>query len=431
MAKRTVMPVWKILVIGVASILVLACLGGFFLVRSIASSADRDKEAIERLGYPTTIQAFIANLPPDDKDNAATTYLLAKQKFFAPGNPKRDFVDKAGKVDIPKRAAYLAKFEPAYQLIALASQKPHCTFPRDWDDPALSAFDETITMRLYAFLVSDRALHLSSKGDPTGALDTLTVGIRLSAHTNEPTPNALAAARGAEGAILQAFAQICYEHRQDHQFLTAARAWLTSLPPPPDHQTAFDFEIARFENVMAHIGDPEVAEAAHLEPDDEGWEPIRKYVTSDVGQAHIRRTFYHLARKFLEAENADLHQQYLDWKKIEDEFEREAFVLSKVATLLLPTFTLDARSTARAHDTRRLTDAALWVLEQTENGSRPKTLPNEPRFRDVWTGKPFAYAWTDNEFYVRSLGPNKRDDGGKSFTTESPDADDVEIRISL
>lgn len=66
-------------------------------------------------------------------------------------------------------------------------------------------------------------------------------------------------------------------------------------------------------------------------------------------------------------------------------------VWSKAATLFMPLFADDALATARAHDSRRLADAALWVLEQAHlTGKQPDALPDDARFRDFWTGKPFV-----------------------------------------
>ncbi len=180
---------------------------------------------------------------------------------------------------------------------------------------------------------------------------------------------------------------------------------------------------------MDHIGDPAVAEAAHMDPEEDGWKTMRRYLTSPVGQTHVRRTFYHLTRKFLEAREPDAHQQYIRWSKMEKEFDQDAFVLSKLATLMMPSFASDALATAKAHDRRRLADAALWVLEQShKTGKRPDSLPSDARFRDFWTNKPFVFVWNESDFYVRSVGPNKIDDGDPSSAEDSK-SDDVEIKV--
>ncbi len=75
---------------------------------------------------------------------------------------------------------------------------------------------------------------------------------------------------------------------------------------------------------------------------------------------------------------------------------------------------------------------ALWAAERRlETGQFPTALPNEERFIDPWTGKPYLLIRPEQGLIIRSVGSNGLDDGGPTSPTGRTDDVDVSIGVPM
>jgi hypothetical protein len=85
---------------------------------------------------------------------------------------------------------------------------------------------------------------------------------------------------------------------------------------------------------------------------------------------------------------------------------------------------------------RNLHVAFALAAYQRDYGGYPKTLDAlAPKYLDkvhddLFTGKPLIYRPAENGFVLYSLGPNGKDDGGRS-RGDDPPGDDIAIRIPI
>lgn len=417
---------WVIL----AGLVVLTLAGVWSVLNYAGQSAqkliDEDRAKLSALGYPMTFEEFRSRLPKAGADNAAPIYQKAITEYERLGKPKHDYTASSGKVDRAKLAAYVAKTAPVLELALQASEKPTCVFERSWEDGAKVPFPEMAPLKEFVWMARAKAEHLSAKGDWRTALDLLAAGMRMSKHAQEPMFIGHLVAIAADLIVIRGFAEVATDHQEDPAFHAAARKWLEELPPPPDRTRAFDFEFVQFERAIEQILEPAVAAELGIDYESNEGRVFHAYLNTEVARSQVSAVYYQEMRITLEAPYEGPHEDVQRWLDHEERTTVKRSLAGTVSVIFMMPFANAAKAFARVADNRRLADAVLWVLEQSRtSGKRPSQLPDDARFRDYWTGKPFVIGSEPTGFYVRSLGPNKTDDGGKA---KEP-ADDVELRV--
>lgn len=410
---------------------VVLTLGGVWSVLNYAGKSaekliDEDRGKLSALGYPVTFEEFRSRLPQAGPDNAAPIYQKAIAEYERLGKPKHDYTASSGKVDRAKLAAYVSKTAPVLELALQASEKPTCVFDRRWEDGAKVPFPEMAPLKEFVWMARAKAEHVSAKGDWKAALDLLAAGMRMSKHAQEPMFIGHLVAIATDLTVTRGFAEVATDHREDPAFHAAARKWLEELPPPPDRTRAFDFEFVQFDRAIEQILEPAVAAELGIDFESNEGRVVHAYLNTEVARAQVSAVYYQEMRTTLEPPYKGPHEDVQRWIDHEKRTTVKRSLAGTVCLIFMLPFVDMAEAFARVADNRRLADAVLWVLEQSRtSGKRPSELPDDARFRDYWTGNPFVIGSTATGFYVRSLGPNKTDDGG----TAKDDADDVELRV--
>lgn len=426
MAKKRRFAPWKL---AIATVVIIVGGGwGTLKIAEIraAGEAERAASRLRLMGYPTTIAEFRARLPKDGPDNAAPLYKEAITLMEQIGTPKFDFSTPDGKIDEQKRIAVVTAMEPVYQLLTRAVELPRCTFDRKWEDAFNVPFPEFAHMRNFGRICTARAEDASSKGNWEIALDSLAVGAKIANHAREPSLIGHLVATAGESVTMKSFYNILARHRRDPQFLSAARTWLAALPPPTDRQRAHDFEIVGFRAGLDEIAkDPK---EFHVEQD--SWEGflVTSYLRMPLVRRSVEALYLNRMADALEAPYEDPWKDVQRWKDLDTVFESDRSLLGRVTSIFAPVYSQAQVAFARGATHRRLADVALWVCEQrVQLGTFPYQLPDQERFHDPWTGKRFIYSTSGDQFRIRSVGPNKVDDGGQTSGGTRTDDDEVII----
>lgn len=426
MAKKRRFAPWK-LAIG----LVVVIVGGGWGTLKIAevratAEAERAASRLRKMGYPTTIAEFRARLPKDGPDNAAPLYKEAIALMEQIGTPKFDFSTPDGKIDEQKRIAVVTAMEPVYQLLTRAAELPRCTFDRKWEEAFNVPFPEFAHMRNFGRICTTRADDASAKGNWEIALDSLAVGAKIANHAREPSLIGHLVAVAGESIAMKSFYNVLIRHRRDQRFLSAARTWLAALPPPTDRLRAHDFEIVGFRAGLDEIAkDPK---AFPVEQD--SWEGylVTGYLRMPLGRRSVEALYLNRMADALEAPYEDPWKDVQRWKDLDTVFESDRSLLGRVTSIFAPVYSQAQVAFARSATHRRMADVALWVCEQrVQLGTFPFQLPDQERFHDPWTGKRFIYSTSGDQFRIRSVGPNKVDDGGQTSGGTRTDDDEVII----
>jgi len=419
----------------------LAALGGIFALFVVAfiwgssaarSNLEAELKKMQALGYAVDLTEFKERLPPDDETNAATIYYRAMEVYGGMGKPTQTTKDWKGRRDPHKRASFIMITEPVYKLVVEASQKPNCVFTRNWDDGVTMAFPEYEDMKQFAAILRDRAVHNALLGKWQSSLDDLSIAIKLGGHVRQdPTLVATLVGIATEYGVLQSFVEVCAASYTDPKFRDAAQKWLAALPAPPDRRRAFDYEIAGIGRFIDQLSDREtMGEALGKDHPKLSGALVRFLMSTEFGRNSIKSTFLREMHRALEAPYESPHADIQRWVEFDSRMQGQRTVSGKVASIFAPLAGLQAKALARVVDLRRMSAVSMWVMEKhAVSGALPLRLPDEERFRDLYTGEPYVLTKTESGFRLLSFGPNRIDDGGSASGHEVKD--DIKLDVDL
>lgn len=425
MANKRKVARWKL---AIAAVVVIVGGGwGTLKFAEARATAEAEKAAsrLRKMGYPVTIAEFRARLPKDGPDNAAPLYKEAIALMEQIGDPDFNFTSE-GKFDERKRAEVAGKMEPVYQLLTRAAELPRCTFDRKWEDAFNVPFPEFAQMRNFVRICTARAEDASVKGNWQIALDSLAVSAKVANHSREPSLIGHLVSTACEAITVKSFYNVLARHRQDPQFLSAARQWLAALPPPTDRTRAHDFELVAFRAGLELIAKDKNA----FPVDHDAWESylVTGYLQMPLGRRSVEALYLNRMADALEAPYENAYKDVQRWRDLDAAFDSDRSFLGKVTSIFAPALSMSQTAFARGETHRRMADVALWVCEQrVQLGTFPYQLPDQERFHDPWTGKRFIYSTSGDQFQIRSVGPNKLDDGGQTSGGTRTDDDEVII----
>lgn len=431
MAKRK-RATWKWVV---GSLVVLLGGGwGVMKVAEVMAARDVEEQALKlrKLGYPTTVEEFVARLPKDESQNAAPLYLKAIEEYERIGKPTDTLVSKPA-LDKEVRARFVRETDGIYQLLVQASQKEHCVFPRDWSRGLSLGYFERESMHAFDRICLARAEVAADAGDWRSALASLDVGVRLARHRAEPTLLAHWVAMRFEGHQMTRLVMLVAEFGRNPQFVEAARTWLAQLPAPIDRQRAFDYEIAAATLFVEQFADPNRRKEKVGQGLFEYTPSLEDRITEALSRVPaVRRR---IEATYLERYANVLAQPYEDpwtdtrrWEVFDQAVFRDTSYPGRALGALTPPIKGFSIALATRANYRRMSFVALWVAEQRlQLGTLPHQLPDEERFHDPWTGERYVYIKRAEGFTIRSVGPNKVDDGGMVVAGRRTDDNDLQI----
>lgn len=414
----------------VGSLVVLVGGGwGVMKVAEVMAARDVDAQAskLRKLGYPTTVEEFVARLPKDESQNAAPLYLQAIAEYDAIKKPSWPSKLANGEIDREKRTRLLRQMEGVYQVVAQASKKQQCTFSRDWSQGVNLLFLESPRFIGFGKICAFRAAEAAESGDWRTALSTLKVGMRVAYHAYEPHLIAHLVGTRIELLQLAAFQETVNLHYKDPQFVRAAAEWLRELPIMPDHREAFHFEIVSFRSTLDDFRRPRDGDCEY---DDFATSVLKSLLASEVPRRQVHAAFMQKITTRLAASTPDVWADSLNWRDFDEDLGTDTTFSGRVLGMAVQYFGNAPSVRATCESRRRLTAVALWLADQRiQLGILPHQLPDEERFRDPWTGQRYVYIKHGEGFTIRSVGPNKVDDGGER-TASGTRTDDIDVQIT-
>lgn len=415
----------------VGSLVVLVGGGwGVMKVAEVMAARDVDTQAskLRKLGYPTTVEEFVARLPKDESQNAAPLYLKAIAEFNAIKKPSWPSRLANGDVDKEARKRLVREMEGVYRIVVQASELEHCTYTRDWSLGIDTLFFEFAPMKAFGKICAFRAAEAAEARDWRSALANLNVGMRVALHSYEPHLIAHLVGISTERVQLEAFEEVVAIHRGNPEFLREAFVWLEQLPAMPDHRRAYDFDIISVQSAVEYFSDPKRSPALYGN-DLETWSLAALFATQS-GRRRVESKFLHLMYERLANSSADIWTESRRWSEFDFQLYADRSLVGRAVSQMMPVYEGAPRARAFNATSRRMLFVALWVAEQrNELGTLPHQLPDEERFRDPWTGQRYVYIKRGEGFTIRSVGPNKVDDGGER-TASGTRTDDIDVQIT-
>ncbi len=411
--------------------LCLFCGAGYFLIVSVlgpnADKLEQERETARKLGLPLTAADMVRNTPASE--NAAPLYQAVFADVKAALNPL-----KAHKSDLPPHspeAGELAKFVQRKHLIErimAATARPHCNFHKDYEQGPALAFPELSSMKDVARVLQYTAERRFADGDYEGGAQVLQAMLRERDHyQEEQLVIHYLLAVSAEMMVHSAIHHSLQGGKVTPQGLAVLTKFYSSLGPQPDLKRAI-----KGEAVFGQLAIDSIKSTRDISQSTGDWNdgdsssgfdiPIPGRVRDSWRASHLH---YMNALVTELAETNDWNSATAVLEKFDVQIAADNSFSNKINQILFPVFTGLGVAATRLQAMRNLSITEIKLLRMGRN-ALPTSLDSFGKEADDPFGTRLVYKSLPNGFTLYSVGPNRRDDGGKKGKT---DFDDILVSV--
>jgi len=433
MRRRKMHPVGKAIVLVACGILGGAAYYGLRYWDYPLASRDLDGavEAYRKVGLPWHASDLAPNPPVTDAENAGPLIRTAIRAW--PGSDDFDVRPISKVVDSGQYARGfkdLQKYAAMLKLAAEAAERPRVDFGRNWDDGMESVWPEYTKMWEWGTLFGARARARAGLGDVDGAVTDLRTILRLADRAGqEPTWNALNN-RLRLGRQAQASVEACAAiFAQKPEALKRLQALLDEPRLHDDLARALEGEAYLRLATLRRSSDFGAMLEVDVEPPQTEQE---KPPPSDLPDGMRERAYMAVfLRMWTEAKPAidryrdDPEALTRHLSDLRDKFCERKSLSNSCNSILFPFAETDAMTMNSAgFVVQRALLAALQVRAKT--GHFPTSISQIPgNWIDPYTGGPLHMAKVNGSYRIYSLGPDLRDQGGRSARETGSSSDDI------
>lgn len=428
-------------VLGVGGTCLLGGYGAMYrLFGMYASQRDAELALARKEGIPLEPADLTRAIPK--RDNAAPFYRLAIAELERlrsdPANKILAAAERPTSTDAEFRAAVkaLRVYDKALAYVTQAAERPRCDFGRDYGLGPNLELPEYAHQKRLAKLLALRAEGASERGDWRAALADLRRVQAVARHTgDEPILIGMLVQIACEAIGHASLRRMLPRHGDNPEFLAAARAHVRDLGPLPEMQHALGGEV-----VMGRIAIPMIEGrnafdfSSHGGPQKPFW-PERAFFQSRPVQGAFETKLIQAWRTIYR----DLPADRQDWQgaaqamaKADVAVQADRSFANLANQVLFPVFSEAPKAIGRLQAERRLSEAALRVLEiRRAGGKLPTALPKDlgPAGIDPFDKKPLRYRWNGDRFTIYSVGSDGKDDNGRLQREASGGNHDIALRF--
>lgn len=168
----------------VTAVVLLALLVDLLAGLVTGRQVKRQVAALAARGQPVTVEQM-APPPAPPEENAAPLYLQALRAAPQLGRLERALDSGVWRLPPARRAALLARYQPALALTRLAAARPQCRFEVDWGEGPWLERPYLQGMRTLVGLLAANAAARGEGGDRAGAWADMTTALRVCRHLQE------------------------------------------------------------------------------------------------------------------------------------------------------------------------------------------------------------------------------------------------------
>ncbi|NLO75022.1 MAG: hypothetical protein GX100_13060 [candidate division WS1 bacterium] len=409
-------------------------------------------------GEPLTY-AEIAPRPVPDSENAAVVYQQVFQVHFPHGTgiwqaPEPGVVRPPGFAGLtqaelgklanfacPRSSSYAVATEAevatwlarsgvvhALKVFEEGSRRPACVFPVNWQDGPGALFPHLSRFRSAVQLLAAQALLESRRGRRGAAIHWLAVGVRMCRQVGTEPILIAQLVRFSMLAILihPTGQEVLCETKAISPQISELAETLAAQDVDTDFHTAMSGERAMNLWLFEFVNSQPLGKIRSLLREGEGLGMNAVWLalyTSPFGRPlrkHDILAFLH----FWDLQAAAMDHPFRESKARFDALERNSTQFKWIAPLTSYSFPTYGRATKKRDWAKA--EIALWRVAlalkgyKFAHGRYPATLADLQRTLDwtipddVFSGRPFIYRTEGAGFVVYSIGPDLKDDGGKS-----------------
>ncbi len=414
---------------------VVCGLGGWIATaiteRNARAEVEREAAKLKALGIPTTPGEFVRNVPL--QQNAAPIYQRALTVSKALGSTKiQSFRGTSIKPEeLVEYRRYVIDQAPALDLVREASEKPDCSWNRDWSLGPLLLLPEYAELKGFGKLAASRAYLEAESGNYEASMQWLMVGRRVASHAREPILIACLVSVAIDSIMLNEFQQQLCQYGDKPAFRVAAAKFLEQPVPLPSVREGMKGEVMLVRTTMAGIEqgrkgfDPSAMFGFGTEPDAQTKAYMYAFRFPFVRAAIEAKSLKRYREMFEAIGEGGFKKEQQVMADLDTKIIADRSLLGTLAGIFYPVFAQAGQAMTRLEAQRRISKAALdiWDLK-AKAGVFPKAFTASV---DPFTDKPLVYKKAGDRFQLYSVGANKTDDGGMAKPGK-PRTDDVEFR---
>lgn len=392
-------------------------IGGF-----AASNADADNQfaAWKKAGLPAVAGEVDARQVAE-KFNAQPA--LAKLLSEKPNKVPADLGFEEG-WQSGETAKFLLAEKSLMDQVALAVAKPAYRVERDYDEGIWIEFPEYARYKTWAKILTTEAVRLAHAGDHRGAVERLRSARRLGALLHQdPSLISLLVAIAVDKITLRGAGMAASEMADDSVALTHLKEMLNETEWNPDLGHNFGGEaystLATFRNSsvadLRNLTDPE--KSAKYKPSTFVRNGLPNGRLERAASAELMRFWNEFYPRIAAGERGAKLGREMDQRS--EEFSASSSWPKKIAAILISVYGISFTALDTLASERNVMDAFIDVLIHRERtGAWPATLSvagvSASRNLDQITGQPLGYHASGGEVRIWHVGPNLKDDGGKT-----------------
>lgn len=426
----------------------LVCgLGGLALYQTAIQGAQKERDGQLRLAHAAGLPIEPAELGVmvrvPESENAAPIYrriagLLEDGK--PQGRAMRTLRNGWGATVSAKRQAEAAQaFEtlrPALELARQAAALPHADFGRDWSKADAMSFPEMTAIRGVVSLLCYDAERRSAGGDAAGALADLREAARVAGHAGEdPVMIGMMVQISGETLLHRSFQKVIQDHRNDRAFLTSALDFAKDIGPLPNVRRALKGEFVLQRATLLSLKSLQAISPMSSGPEDPNTPHFGAAdglaFRSPIVRARIEANLLRYNRELITSlpdDPSHWEEGYQAALSEERKVNADRSATNTINRMLFPSASHLAQAVGQLIAQRHLSETTLRLLLEP---SLPAALPDYgPTRIDPMSGAPLKYRREGDGFLLYSLGPDGKDNSGKSSqNTPWPPSGDV-VRIT-
>gem|GEM_PF-5386666 len=319
---------------------------------------------------------------------------------------------------------------PALELVEQGSRLPRLDYGRKWEAGAELLLPDIAQMRDANRLLRARALLEARDGDHARAFETLKASARANAHTGQDPVLISALARiSTDTRTVETAWHLVQQRPNDPESIRGAREVLEAMGPVTDLRWHLQSEALypRMLSRMLASSSPDQVMKMMTGADHggAGWE-LRLLALPTVRRANeaVAIRFW---RDYFRALPSDTNQLLSAGPKlaaVEQAYGGRPGISSAMTRILTPVLSQSVDHVGVQLTQRRLLATCLGLVDaKRRTGAFPRELPELGLWTiDPFSDKPLVYRTTPRGFTLYSLGPNRKDDGGKPRSTSRTEA---------
>jgi hypothetical protein len=376
--------------------------------------------ACKEAGIPTTPDELRVGAPKES-DNAAPFYFRAmkavpRRDLEAIGLKLRDAASGKATITATQLERYRSTLKPLYTRVRQAAKLPACDWHRKWEAGYATLFPEFADFKQIAKVLAYDAELYAQAGWVDQCVDLLRLSSRISRHVEANHLIGVLVRLAIEQVFLRGIEHSASHLASNKDALRKLLSLAETGAPTPDYLASLNGEVVIMRMTYQSIPSLDLlvqltSGGSSPTPPPGGWPDLSKMrKKAEARGLRFWRTAIGEAKT--EPGPAEAGKKM---DEVAQRYANSSDALDRIATISLPIFEQAGQAVLHLDIKRKLVGLKIRLLQAKQDQGRwPTGIDGlQGNLSDPYSGRLIRYKSLPNGFKVYSIGPNRRDDGGK------------------